>query len=261
MPEETIYARALRELLAAGLMSRDDAVLVVAGGPYDAATLREAGFAEVVISNLDTRMRADAFAPYGWSLQDAEALSYPDGAFDHVLVHAGLHHCRSPHRALCEMMRVARRGVLVVESRDSLLMRLAVRLGLTAEHELEAVIGNGGDMGGVANTGVPNFVYRWTEREVRKTVESFDPARPARLAFLYGLRLPLERLDAHHAPWKGAALRLAAGMAQGLGRLFPRQGNLFAFHVDRTAPLHPWIREAPDGPRLDPEIVRIGRAA
>ncbi|MFO7854877.1 MAG: hypothetical protein R6V44_06605 [Paracoccaceae bacterium] len=132
-------------------------------------------------------------------------------------------------------------------------MRLAVRL--------EAVIGAGGDTAGVADTGVPDFVCRRTEREVRKTVESFDPARPARLAFLYGLRLPLARLDAHHPPRKGAALRLAAGMARALGRLFPRQGHRYAFHVDRTAPPAPVDprgvgRAAPRPPRSCGSVAR-----
>jgi ubiquinone/menaquinone biosynthesis C-methylase UbiE len=54
----------------------------------------------------------DEFAPFSWSFQDAEQLSFEDEAFDYVFVHAGLHHCASPHRALLEMYRVARRGIM-----------------------------------------------------------------------------------------------------------------------------------------------------
>jgi ubiquinone/menaquinone biosynthesis C-methylase UbiE len=46
------------------------------------------------------------------NVQDAENLSYDDRAFDLVVVHAGLHPCYSPHRALLEMYRVARRCVV-----------------------------------------------------------------------------------------------------------------------------------------------------
>lgn len=86
----------------------------------------------------------------------------PDGSFDQVIEHMSLHHCAVPHQALAEMMREARRGVLVMENRDSALMRLAVRLGWAAEYELAAVAGNAFQHGGWRNTAVPNFVYRWT---------------------------------------------------------------------------------------------------
>jgi ubiquinone/menaquinone biosynthesis C-methylase UbiE len=63
-------------------------------------------------------------------LGDAERLTYGDGSFDVVIAHAGLHHCHSPHRALLEMYRVARKAAIAFESRDSRLIRTAVRLGL-----------------------------------------------------------------------------------------------------------------------------------
>lgn len=107
--------------------------------------------------------------------QDAENLTYANGSFDVAVVHAGLHHCYSPHRALLEMYRVSRKQAIAFESRDSFLMRTAVRLGLTLDCEIDAIVG---DKGGVAETGVPNFVYRWTEREVEKVIASFDPIDP-----------------------------------------------------------------------------------
>ena len=107
--------------------------------------------------------------------QDAERLTFADKSFDVVIVHAGLHHCYSPHRALLEMYRVARKVVVAFESRDSLTMRTAVRLGLTLDYETDSLTADG--KGGVAETGIPNFVYRWTERDVIKTIASFDPAR------------------------------------------------------------------------------------
>ncbi len=59
------------------------------------------------------------------------------------MVHAGLHHCGSPHRALLEMYRVARKAAVVFEARDSLMMRSAVALGFTNDFELEAVSSEG----------------------------------------------------------------------------------------------------------------------
>ena len=45
-----------------------------------------------------------------------------------------------------------------------------------SEYELSTIIGNyDHDMGGVDNTNVPNFVYRWTEREVYKLISCYEP--------------------------------------------------------------------------------------
>ena len=104
-------------------------MLVVAGGGADRDAFLAAGFENVTISNIDDSGADDAYAPYAWSYADAEALPFDDGSFDWAVVSAGLHHCASPHRALLELYRVARRGLLAIESRDSLLMRLALRLG------------------------------------------------------------------------------------------------------------------------------------
>jgi SAM-dependent methyltransferase len=121
-----------------------------------------------------------------------ENLTYDDGSFDIVIVHAGLHHCQSPHRALLEMYRVARKCAVAFESRDSLLMRAAVSLGLTESYEVSAISLDGKN-GGVADTGTPNFIYRWTERDVRNTIASYDPARIPQIKFFYDLRIPIQR--------------------------------------------------------------------
>ena len=115
------YERVLRRLVDEGLVRRDWHELVVAGGPVDRAAFAACGFTDVTFTNLSGD---------GDELQDAEALSYDDDSFDFAVISAGLHHCASPHRALLELYRVARRGVLALEARDSALMRFAQRLGV-----------------------------------------------------------------------------------------------------------------------------------
>jgi len=234
------YRDSLAEMLAARDFERDDRVLVVCGGELDKVTLAELGFTSVVISNLDER-EGPAIAPFAWARQDAENLSYADGEFDVVMVHAGLHHCHSPHRALLEMVRVARKCVVVFEARDSLMMRLAVRFGFTFDYELEAVTDDNFEHGGVANGPVPNFVYRWTEREIEKTVASFDPGREHVFRYFYGLRVPIERL----VNTRQTAFRLIASVLTPALRLFtrlvPTQCNEFAFSIGKTGKLKPWM--------------------
>jgi hypothetical protein len=58
-------------------------ILVVCGGALDRETLLNCGYSIVTISNLNERLLGDGFAPFEWSSQDAEQLSFPDDSFDY----------------------------------------------------------------------------------------------------------------------------------------------------------------------------------
>ena len=83
------YQRIIRTLLDRGIIQPDMSVLVVCGGATDRRVFEELGFKDVSISNLDSRMTGTEFAPYKWSYQDAEALTYPNDSFDIVVACAG----------------------------------------------------------------------------------------------------------------------------------------------------------------------------
>lgn len=166
---------------------------------------------------------------------DAENLDLPDGSFDWTVVSAGLHHCRSPHRGLLEMLRVARRGALAIEARDSLLIRAAVALGVTDEYELVAVAGHDFRGGGVRNTATPNYVYRWTECELQKTVASAAPQVSHRILTFHEFELPLVAVRRSWA----ALMRAIEPLARALVRVMPRQANLLAFAVLKPGELQP----------------------
>jgi SAM-dependent methyltransferase len=222
-------------LLEDGTLARSDSVLAVCAGVRERDLLAERGFTQVVISNLEAE--AD-MSPFEWSRQDAQALDVADGSFDFALVVAGLHHCASPHRALVEMYRVARKGILVIEARDSFLTRAAVRFGLASDYELSAVAAHGYEAGGVDDTSVPNFVYRWTEEELRKAIRSADPTGEPSFRFFYALDVP-RRLP-------GA--RLAEPVLGAAASTFPRLSNTIAMVALRPSQLWPWLTR--DGGRL-----------
>lgn len=192
--DDDFYAQTVRQLLSVGVLRREMRVLVACGGDLDRDVLSGLGFQNVTFSNLDPRLAADQFAPFAWAYQDVEALTFPDGAFDFAIVHNGLHHCHSPHRALLELYRVARGGVLVFEPRDSALVRLGIRLSVGQRYEVASVSHNGLSAGGVGNSQIPNFIYRWTEREVEKTILSYAPYGEPRFQYMYALRVPWGRL-------------------------------------------------------------------
>lgn len=152
-------------------------VLVVGGSAEDGRTLRRIGFTRITLSNLldprpseqadldDVGMRAVRV--------DAEAMDLADNSYDLVLAHEVLHHCRSPHKALLEMLRVSRRHVILLEPNNSLVMRLLLKLRFSFPYELPAVIASGFQTGGVRDSSIPNHIYRWNPVEVYQTTASY----------------------------------------------------------------------------------------
>jgi SAM-dependent methyltransferase len=243
---EFLYQR-LADFLARGVLRRDESVLVVCGGRFDQDVLDLLGFTNVTISSLDLPPGVD---PARFRVADAEALPLPDDSFDVVLVHAGIHHCASPHRAVCEMYRVARRAVIVFEAQDSLLMRLLGRLGLAAAYELDAVTLNDCSRGGVRDSATPNYVYRWTRRELEKVIRSFDPAREPSILVFTSLHFNEWGLEGHmgrhplvrHLPRPFVRSVARIGIAA-LNVILSRQGNTFVAVICKSgAQPMPWMR-------------------
>jgi SAM-dependent methyltransferase len=238
------YARVVGQWIP----DRTASILVVGGGQNDADVFSAAGFRNVTFTNL---VPPEVFTqgPFTTVAADAESLPFPDGAYDYAVAHAVLHHCRSPHRALLELYRVAGRAAIAFEARDSTVMRFAARIGAGNPYEVSAVEANGGTAGGVRDTGVPNYVYRWTEREVEKTIASFAPHARHRISYAYGFGTPC---DADPSRWR-RLVRSVAGLGyRAVATLLPKQRNLFAFCIEKPVlprDLQPWIIETEAGLR------------
>jgi SAM-dependent methyltransferase len=254
---QDFYREVVGQLLRARVVDTSTEMLVLCGGRKDAAVLRECGFERVVISNI-TPPRAQDVAPFGWSRQDAEHLSYADESFDFCIVHNGLHHCQSPHRALTEMYRVARKGLLLFEPYDNLLTRLGVRLKIGQEYEHAALYFNNNHHGGATNSDIPNYIYRWTEREILKTVNSYAPYGRHDVRFMHAMRIPWGQLRGRRSKVMLNVVRLAQPALWLLDTCLPKQSNNFAAVVlkpDLPLALHPWLREDGGDIRLNPQWV------
>jgi ubiquinone/menaquinone biosynthesis C-methylase UbiE len=88
---------------------------------------------------------------------DAEQLPVGDRSVDLVVVQDGLHHLRRPTVGFTEMLRVARRGVLMVEPHTG---AIATALGTRWEQ-------------GVTAPDVVNFVFRWDRELVEQVLRSY----------------------------------------------------------------------------------------
>jgi SAM-dependent methyltransferase len=155
-----------RYLEACGV-DRSQPVLVLGGEQEDIDILTECGFEQIVLSNLGAA---------GLAL-DAENIALADNSYPVVFAHAVLHHCRCPQRAVGEMVRVSQQHVFFVEPNDSWALRMLVRLGLSFPYELVAVVAHEYLNGGMRDGPIPNYIYRWTGREVEKCIASYHPER------------------------------------------------------------------------------------
>jgi hypothetical protein len=246
-PGATTFARLLRGHLDSGVIRPADSVLVQFAGTFDEMVCKEVGLTNVSFVNIAPDSPSSEI---GGAAIDAHRMDYPSESYDHVMGHSGLHHCSRPHEALHEMYRIARKTVLFVENQDSALMRAATKAGVVSWHELAAVIDGDYESGGVDGTGVPNFVYRWTRRELVKAVAAFDPAYDVPVEFHTEWNLGTGRVASAVLQRK---LRLSDEKAtrvftQGqrvLNKVAARQGNIFAATIRKDlATLHPWMATA-----------------
>jgi ubiquinone/menaquinone biosynthesis C-methylase UbiE len=137
--------------------------ITVGDGRYgsDAAHLLRRGLSAVATSLTDEHLREahERGLIREYRAENAEALSLPDDSFDFVLCKESYHHFPRPPIALYEMMRVARRGVVLIEPIDDVKILQCFRtlakkvLRGDSQHEFE-------------KSG--NFLYRTGIREIRK---------------------------------------------------------------------------------------------
>lgn len=260
----SFYDEVIMSLVRDGVLDTGMKVLVVCGGRTDRLVLERCGFRDVVLSNLGLPPAGKDLGSFGWSEQDAERLTFDDDSFDFVVVHSGLHHCHSPHRALLEMYRVARRGVLLFEPYDNLLTRIGVKLNIGQEYEHASVYCNHSHHGGVGNTAVPNFIYRFTEPEIVKAIHCNAPYAKHDIRFFHRMRIPWTQLRKRRNKAFYYAVRAAQPALKLLETLAPRQCNNFAALIvkpDLPDQLHPWLSQDGGGIHLNEGWVheRYGR--
>jgi SAM-dependent methyltransferase len=236
----------------------NEKLLVIGGSREDVEFLICAGFKDITLSNFQAEPEEDAHSNLSPKVKlltiDAEQINLPDSSFDCVFAHEVLHHCRSPHRALCEMLRVANKHVVLLEPNDSLAMRVLTWAGFSFPYEIFSVVYHGYEAGGVRDSCVPNFIYRWTTNEVRKTVSSYL-AEQVSLVHAYPYwdfnvdekELLMRKETRIHAITSimGAktllAILRAFQIALNTIPVLRSQGNKFFCCIEKTDQLRPWL--------------------
>jgi hypothetical protein len=145
---------------------------------------------------------------------------------------------------------------VIFEPHDTALTRLGVRFRIGQRYET-ALEMRGAPAGGVQNSDIPNFIYRWSVREARHPLASFDPIGPRRIRCYDDLRWPsrVSPLCSARSRWPA---RAAVPIARLVLRITTTQANAVALAIDNLDPrqdLHPWLVADGDRPKLDPAWV------
>ena len=135
----------------------DWSVLVVCGGVGgEGIFFIKNGFKSVTVSDIseNSLTTCNLFEPSITTIMlNGESLDLLDNSYDLVVVQDGLHHLPRPVSGFTEMLRVARKAIIVIEPYDSLIGNL---IGTEWEIHGDSV----------------NFVFRWNKKMVVQTVKS-----------------------------------------------------------------------------------------
>ncbi len=137
---------------------------------FDAQYLEKQGH-QATASDLNTDFLAIAQAQgiiSSYSAQNAEGLSYASNSFDYVLCKESYHHFPRPYAALYEMLRVAKKGLILIEPQDPI-TKMPLLLGIVnLLTKYKQQWANRFWRNRFSYEPVGNFVYKISERELEK---------------------------------------------------------------------------------------------
>jgi ubiquinone/menaquinone biosynthesis C-methylase UbiE len=150
----------------------DAAWVTIGDGRYgkDAKYIQEKGCNALAtdISDILLKEAKDIGYIEAYRKENAERLTFPDNEFDFVLCKESYHHFPRPMVALYEMLRVAKRGVILIEPNDHFIFNtineIVFRFVL---NKIRWILGKKPVRGNDYEE-VGNYVYRISEREIEK---------------------------------------------------------------------------------------------
>jgi ubiquinone/menaquinone biosynthesis C-methylase UbiE len=211
-------------------LHKNKSILVLGASSEEGRLFQKLQFKKVTLSNinLDQLIGSEKYKLKKKRIDFRNLFKIKNNSYDYVVVHASIHHTSKPHNILLEMYRIAKHGVLIIESNDSLIMKISVKLNFSEDFEKSALSQN---VGGVDGSNVPNYVYRWTEREVKKLFYSYQPDKKINIIFNYQNNIFNEILTNNSI--KRIILTLSYIFLKIIFFLFPRQQNLMSIFIDK----------------------------
>lgn len=118
---------------------KDSEVLITCGGGegFEVKKMLEQG-AKVTVSDLSMdalKVVKKKFPGVKIVQADLEKLPFADGSFDFALVKDGLHHLQKPDKGVIELIRVARKGAIIIDFQENFVTLSLKKIGFSVEFE------------------------------------------------------------------------------------------------------------------------------
>jgi ubiquinone/menaquinone biosynthesis C-methylase UbiE len=210
--------------------------LTVGDGRFglDAIQLTERGVREVLPTDIsDTLLKNSCKQGFiqKYSVQNAENLTFDDESFDFVFCKESYHHFPRPALALYEMLRVARKAVVLIEPNDPdrvLLRRI--------KHAVRNVVKGSSHADASFYEESGNYIYSVSRREMEKVALGLDLPALA----IKGLNDHyIEGCEAEEAVWSNSVyrrIRLKCAMKDFVAKTFLYDYNLLMVVLFKEAP-------------------------
>jgi ubiquinone/menaquinone biosynthesis C-methylase UbiE len=213
-------------------LHKNKSILVLGASSDEGNLFHKLQFKRVTLSNIDLAQLkgAEKYKFKKIKIDFRNLFKIKNNSYDYVVVHASIHHTSRPHNILLEMYRIAKHGILIVESNDSFVMRLSVKLNFSEDFEKSALNENT-YVGGVDGSNIPNYVYRWTEREIKKLFYSYQPDKKINIVFDYQDNIFNEGLSNNSIRKK--IIKFSYIFLKIIFFIFPKQKNLMSIYIDK----------------------------
>jgi ubiquinone/menaquinone biosynthesis C-methylase UbiE len=213
-------------------LNKNKSILVLGASSEEANLFYKLHYKKIILSNIDLAQlkETEKYKFKKIKIDFRNLFKIKNNSYDFVVVHASIHHTSRPHNIILEMYRIAKYGVLIIESNDSFIMRLSVELNFSEDFEVSALNENT-FVGGVDGSNIPNYVYRWTEREIKKLFYSYQPDKKINIFFNYQNNIFNKNLSNNLI--KKIIISFSYIFLKIIFFLFPKQQNLMSIYVDK----------------------------
>jgi ubiquinone/menaquinone biosynthesis C-methylase UbiE len=213
-------------------LHKNKSILLLGASSEEANLFHKLHYKKITLSNIDLA-QLKGIEKYKFKkikIDFRNLYKIKNNSYDFVVVHASIHHTSRPHNIILEMYRIAKYGILIIESNDSFIMRLSVALNFSENFEVSALNKNT-FVGGVDGSNIPNYVYRWTEREIKKLFYSYQPDKKINIFFNYQNNIFNKNLSNDLV--KKIIISFSYIFLKIIFLIFPKQQNLMSIYIDK----------------------------
>lgn len=218
-------------------LNKESKILIISASPKEIAIFNKNNFKNYYVSYFDHDQKKEILTNSAIDEKNLIQLDITKNnfhlkneEFDYVVIHAVIHHLDKPHLGILNLYDFVSRGLIIIESNDSILMKICTKLKFVEEFEYSAISNN---KGGLLNSGVPNYIYRWTEREIKKLIYSYKPNFQHDFIFDYNFDFDNQKLYEIGSLFKKILYKFSFIIVSIFNFILKNQGNNFFIFIKK----------------------------